>query len=170
MFVLCFSSLDLIWPNPDSMSENGDYVGFLGDEGGYIIVNLRNALADMVTYTMKYQPGAQKYMAWFVFVLSIYIMTLILMNLIIALIEENYGAVVTKRVEEAYQKKCGVLVELNSVFGKLAKRKNTNILITREVDFATEKGYRFDRHTYNLKKLILVNQINTQREVHELRR
>jgi hypothetical protein len=53
------------------------------------------------------------------------------MNLVIALISENYGEVVNMRVEEAYMKKCNVLVELNSVFGRLAKRKNMNILITR---------------------------------------
>jgi len=53
------------------------------------------------------------------------------MNLVIALISENYGEVVNMRVEEAYQKKCNVLVELNSVFGGFAKRKNMNILITR---------------------------------------
>ena len=80
---------------------------------------------------MKFLPVPQRYCGWFLFVISIAIDQIVLMNLVIALISENYGEVVNMRVEEAYQKKCNVLVELNSVFGGFAKRKNMNILITR---------------------------------------
>jgi hypothetical protein len=54
------------------------------------------------------------------------------MNFTIALINDCYQESVPNRTEEAYQKKCGILCELNSVFGKYGKNSETNILITRK--------------------------------------
>jgi len=55
----------------------------------------------------------------------------LMMNFAIQIAEGGYNSVSQVQVEEAYQKKCDVICELNEVFGKIASRKSTNILITR---------------------------------------
>lgn len=161
IWVLGFSALDLIYWNTGATTESGDYVGFFGMFGAHLIVNLRNSLGDQVTDTMKFLPDPQKYTGWFLFIVSIAIDQIVLMNLVIALISENYGEVVNMRVEEAYMKKCNVLVELNSVFGRLAKRKNMNILITRQSALSSESVKTLSKGSKTLKKLITMNNINT---------
>jgi 16S rRNA U516 pseudouridylate synthase RsuA-like enzyme len=74
------------------------------------------------------------------------------------------------RVEEAYKKKCAVLCELNSVFGTLAKRKTVNIIVTRASAVGKEKSTRLDKNTSGLKKFVIVNNIELQQEVAQLRR
>ena len=89
------------------------------------------------------------------------------MNLLICIIEEQYAAVVNKRVEESYQKRCSVLCELNEVFGKIAKPKTAKILITRvwinEPDFNNK-----DEHQKALSKVVRTNHVDSLKLVHEL--
>lgn len=59
---------------------------------------------------------------WIYFLLIVAINVLVFMNFVIALINECYGEVSECRVEEAYQKKCAILGELNAVFGNMAQQ------------------------------------------------
>lgn len=92
------------------------------------------------------------------------------MNLIIAVINEHYGAVVILRTEETYQKRCAVLCELQSVFGAIAKKKLTNILVTRQGNVGRDASNRMDKATYALKKRIKVSRIDTELQVAQLKR
>jgi hypothetical protein len=56
----------------------------------------------------------------------------LMMNFAIQIAEAGYGSVAEVQMEEAYQKKCVIICELNEVLGRIASRKKTNILITRE--------------------------------------
>lgn len=57
---------------------------------------------------------------WIYFLMIILINVLVFMNFVIALINDCYGEVNDSREEEALQKKCAILCELDSVFGGLA--------------------------------------------------
>ena len=131
-FCLCNNSLGMIWFNGDALWETGDYIGFGGMPMAFFITSLRNSMGDIVVNTNQWLPVPQAIMSWFVWLIIILLAVMVLMNLIIQLIEGNYVAVKDGRIEEAYQKKCAVLCELHEVFGKIAKRKPINILLTRE--------------------------------------
>ena len=49
----------------------------------------------------------------------------------IALINEVYQETIQTRVEEALQKKCGILCELEKIFGKVTPPRSNNIIVTR---------------------------------------
>ena len=65
------------------------------------------------------------------------------------------------QIEEAYQKKCAVICELNSVFGQIAKRKKTNILITRECIVTSDITLDTDETATGVKKQQAINKIDT---------
>ena len=73
----------------------------------------------------------QRITMWIYFLLIIVINVLVFMNFVIALINDCYNEVAESRVEEAFQKKCGILCELDSVFVGLAQQRNVDILVTR---------------------------------------
>jgi hypothetical protein len=158
----------MIWFNGDAMWETGDYIGFAGLPGTFFIVTLRNGMGDNILNTNSFLPGPQVVASWFIWLMIIMLVFLILMNLIIQLIEGNYVAVKDGRTEEAYQKKCTVLCELNEVFGKIAKRKAINILITREYVDAPDFNNDTDETAKGLKKVLASNKINTLKNMGEL--
>lgn len=95
---------------------------------------------------------------------------MILINLNVQVIEGVLGEVNGQRLEEAYQKKCGVLCELNEVFGKIAKRKQANILVTRVWLNPSEAPNDIDQTAKALKKLITINKIETIKDLSEMHR
>ena len=68
---------------------------------------------------------------WIYWFMITIISVIIFMNFTIALINDSYQECILTRIEEAYQKKCGILCELNGVFGKIGQRSPTLILVTR---------------------------------------
>jgi len=86
-------------------------------------------------------------------------------------IETVLKSVSAKRIEEAYQKKCGILCELNQVFGRIAKPKRCNILVTRlSTDQEEDTTNNMDKNSIALKKLIALNKIECLRQIDTLHR
>ena len=71
-------------------------------------------------------------MMWIFWLMIVMVNVMVFMNFTIAVINDCYGEIIETREEEAYQKKCGILCELEGVFGKFAKKSPTSILVTRE--------------------------------------
>lgn len=132
MFSLCLQALDLVYYNSDSMLQGGEYQGFVGMFGPHLIFTIRNSVGDFQPDTIKFLPTPQRVTMWIYWFMITIISVIIFMNFTIALINDSYQESIITRIEEAYQKKCGILCELNGVFGKYAQRSDTLILITRE--------------------------------------
>jgi hypothetical protein len=64
-------------------------------------------------------------------------------------------------MEEAYQKKCNIICELNEVFGKIATRKKTNILVTREWVHEADVNEDVNPTVTGVKKQLAINKIDT---------
>lgn len=170
IFSLCLNSLDIIYFNLDSPVETGDYKGFLGIYGASMMSTLRNSLGDFDVGTYKFLPRPQKSIIWLLWLAVIMLNNLVVMNLNIQVIETVLKSVNNKRVEEAYQKKCGVLCDLNSVFGKMAKRKTVNVLITRLSTDEKVSESSIDKSAIALKKLIAKNKIEVLKNIDDLHR
>lgn len=132
MYALCNNALDLLWLNSDAMWPTGDYVGMGGMPFSVFVTTYRISVGDFILNTFRFPGNPITTTAWFVFLSQMIIQFFLMMNFAIQIAEGGYGSVKEVRMEEAYQKKCEVICELNGVFGKIAKRKNTNILVTRE--------------------------------------
>ena len=102
----------------------------------------RMSMGDFILNTFRFPGNPITTIAWLVFISQMIIQFFLMMNFAIQIAEGGYGSVKEVQVEEAYQKKCEVICELNEVFGRIAARKPTNILITRmciqEPDFNTD--------------------------------
>lgn len=131
MFAFCVQALDLVFYNSDSFTQGGDYEGLLGMFGPCLVFTMRNSVGDFQPDTFKFLPPAQRITMWIYWFMITIISVLIFMNFTIALINDSYQDCIPTRIEEAYQKKCGILCELNGVFGKYAKKSDTQILVTR---------------------------------------
>jgi uncharacterized membrane protein len=130
IFCLAANALDLIFYKTDNANIEGDYEG-MSIFGAAFLAFFRFSLGDFDLSTVKYMPAPQKYVMWPLWIGVIVLNLLVVVNMNVQVIEGVLKSVNSKRVEEAYQKKCGVLVELNRVFGSLAKQKECNVLITR---------------------------------------
>jgi hypothetical protein len=99
--------------------------------GPILLYTIRNSVGDFQPDTLKYLPMPQRITMWIYFLMIIVINVLVFMNFVIALINDCYNEVAESRVEEAFQKKCAILCELDSVFGGLAQQRSIDILVTR---------------------------------------
>jgi hypothetical protein len=113
MFTFCVNALDLIFYNSDSTTQGGDYEGFFGMFGPALLYTIRNSVGDFQPDTLKFLPMPQRITMWIYFLLIIAINVLVFMNFVIALINDCYNEVAESRVEEAFQKKCAILCELD---------------------------------------------------------
>lgn len=120
MFSFCVNALDLVFFNSDSPTQGGDYDGFFDMLGPILLYTIRNSVGDFQPDTLKFLPMPQRITMWIYFLMIIVINVLVFMNFVIALINDCYNEVAESRVEEAFQKKCAILCELDSVFGGLA--------------------------------------------------
>ena len=68
---------------------------------------------------------------WLYFIMLVMISVVVFCNMVVALINEVYQEVIETRIEEALQKRCGILCELANIFGKITPPKATNIVVTR---------------------------------------
>ena len=132
MYAFAFNALDLVWYNSDAMYPEGDYVGMDGMVFTFFATTYRNSLGDNILNTFRTLPDPIKKAAWFVFLTQLILMFFLLLNFAIQIAEGGYNSVSAVQIEEMYKKKCGVICELQAVFGGIAKRKPTNIIITRE--------------------------------------
>lgn len=71
-------------------------------------------------------------MMWIFWLMIVMVNVMVFMNFTIAVINDCYGEIIDTKEEEAYAKKCGILCELEGVFGNIAKKSPTSILVTRE--------------------------------------
>lgn len=117
MFALCVNALDVVFYNADSMTQGGEYNGFGGMFGPCLLFTIRNSVGDFQPDTIKFLPVLQRVTMWIYWILITVISVIILMNFTIALINDSYQESIPTRIEEAYQKKCGILCDLNDVFG-----------------------------------------------------
>ena len=71
------------------------------------------------------------------------------------------------RLEESYQKKCAVLCELNSVFGRIAKRKILNILVSRVGENTADNDG--DMYFINkIKRAMLMNRVIMKEDIRKM--
>ena len=63
-----------------------------------------------------------------------------------------------------------MLCELNSVFGKIAKRKTADVLVTRLSTDETVSEGGLDKYAIALKKLIAKNKIEVLKNIDDLHR
>ena len=82
---------------------------------------------------------------------------LVFMNFVIALINECYGEVSEHRFEEAFQKKCAILGELNSVFGSLAQQSSVDILVTRVSENNNDAPESSESDTFKILRKQLIS-------------
>lgn len=92
------------------------------------------------------------------------------MNFAIQIAEAGYGSVAEVQEEEAYQKKCEIICELNEVFGSIASRKQTNILVTREWVHEPDFNDDADATITGIKKQQAINKIDTLKGLDQLHR
>ena len=92
---------------------------------------LRLSIGDFQLDTFKFMPIPQRVIMWIYFVLITIISVLVFCNMVVALINEVYQETILTRVEEALQKRCGILCELQKIFGKVTPPRSTNIVVTR---------------------------------------
>lgn len=103
---------------------------------------------------------------WIYWFMITIISVIIFMNFTIALINDSYQESIPTRIEESYQKKCGILCELNGVFGGFAQKSQTSILVTRECQ--NSAGAEEENEVLKvLKKQLLVDQIELNELIHE---
>lgn len=159
MFAMAANSLDVVFYTSGTKNTTGDYTG-ITIWGAHIITMFHNSLADFKVWTYKFLPWPQKYVIWPLWIFVVALNLLVVVNLNIQVIESVLKAVNKQRIEEAYQKRCGVLCELNGVFGKLARPKHTNVLITRlSTDQKESQATGIDKSAIELKKLLALNKI-----------
>jgi hypothetical protein len=120
MFSFCINAIDLVFYNSDSTGQGGEYEGFLGMFGPCLIYTVRNSVGDFQPDTIKFLPTPQRITMWIYWLMIVIISVIIFMNFTIALINDSYQESIPTRIEEGYQKKCGILCELNGVFGGFA--------------------------------------------------
>jgi len=72
-------------------------------------------------------------------------------------------------MEEAYQKKCTIICELKEVFGKIAARKPTNILVTREALTSAADYAKPNQIINGIKKQQVCNKTDTLANINKLR-
>jgi hypothetical protein len=71
-------------------------------------------------------------------------------------------------MERSYQKKCTVMCELKDVLGWMAKRKDTNILVTREMIESTEYDLHMTEKRLNRQQSVI--KMDIIRKIDQLRR
>lgn len=120
MFTFAFLALDLVFF--DSKSKFGDYNGFGGIYGATFMFTLRQAVGNLDFAPFRNLPLPQKLVAFACYTAIIVVVLLIVININVQVIEGCVYEVSSRRLEESYKKKCSVLCELNSVFGRMAKR------------------------------------------------
>jgi len=161
MYALAYNALDLLWLNSDAMWPEGDYVGMGGMVFATFITTYRISVGDFLLGTFRFLGNPLTTAVWFVFLTQMIIQFFLMMNFAIQIAEAGYGSVASVQIEEAYQKKCAVICELNSVFGQIAKRKKTNILITRECIVTSDITLDTDETATGVKKQQAINKIDT---------
>jgi hypothetical protein len=91
-------------------------------------------------------------------------------NINVQVIEGVLGEVNERRMEEAYQKKCSVLCELRGVFGSIAKRKTSNVLVTRVSINEQDVSNDFNHSVNAIKKVMAINKIEATKGIKQLHR
>jgi hypothetical protein len=91
---------------------------------------------------------------------------IVMMNFTIALINDCYADCIPKRIEQAYQKKCGILCELHKVFGRFAPKHPNNILVTRKGQ-EESKPEETNEALKKLKKTLWNDQIEINQLIHQ---
>ena len=99
--------------------------------GATILYMIRLSIGDFQLDTFKSLPITQRIVMWIYFVLIAIISVMVFCNMVVALINEVYQETILTRLEEALQKRCGILCELEKIFGKLTPPRSTNIVVTR---------------------------------------
>lgn len=104
-------------------------------------------------------------------IIIIVLLNLIYVNINVQVIEGVLGEVNERRMEEAYQKKCGTLCELRGVFGAIAAPKYLNVILTRTWENTSEPDENNFNHTVNaIKKVMAMNKIDCIENVRKLHR
>ena len=71
------------------------------------------------------------YTAWIFWIVLVIINSVIFLNFLIAVISDVYAQVMQTRMEEVFQKKAEILVDLDEVFGQRIKAVESKIRVTR---------------------------------------
>ncbi len=129
----------------------------------------RSSLGDWKLNTFNLPDYTICKVAWFLWLSQMVLQFFLLMNFAIQIAEGGYGSVKEVQMEEAYQKKCTTICELKKVFGKIATRKPTNILVTRETLRSPDDDSKPTETIVRIKKQQVCNKIDTLTKVNKLR-
>ena len=128
----------------------------------------RNSLGDNIIYNFQFPETPQLYVMWFLWLSQLILQFFLMMNFAIQIAEGGYGSVKEVQIEEAYQKKCAIICELYEVFGKIASRKSTNILVTREWVHEADVNEDANDTITGVKKQQAINKIDTLKKMDQL--
>jgi len=134
----------------------GDYQGFYSWIEVYFLFVLQTSLGDFSVNNFKHLPLLTMYTLWIMWVILVIINSMIFLNFLIAVISDIYAEHVITRVEESYQKKAEILVDLYNVFGPWVDVRSAQILVTRTSNEEIEREEDLDAEVKSLKKQILV--------------
>lgn len=125
-FAVVITALDM---DVTYLEEDRDPYSGLGGMAYFFFV-LRTSFGDFAVDSFRHMPTYQMYFTWTVWLVVIFCNTIVFLNFIIAVISDTYEQIMDTRLEEIYQKKAKLLIDMQSVFGKYSS-KRTHILITR---------------------------------------
>ena len=108
-----------------------DYAGLNAGALSYFMFVLRTALGDFQVSTLKIMQTSTLYTAWIFWIVLVIINSVIFLNFLIAVISDVYAQVMQTRMEEVFQKKAEILVDLDEVFGQRIKAVESKIRVTR---------------------------------------
>lgn len=79
---------------------------------------------------------------WLVWTAIVFLVAVIFLNFLIAVISDVYARVIDTRMEEVFQKKAEILVDIHDVMETKCKKEDYNVLVTRQIsqnDYGSEQ-------------------------------
>jgi hypothetical protein len=145
--------------------EESDYEGLGALAVGYFFYVLRLTLGDFDVSTFQHLQRPTIYVVWLVWTAIVFLAAVIFLNFLIAVISDVYARVIDTRMEEVFQKKAEILIDIHDVMETKCKKEDYNVLVTRQIsqnDYGSEQwsGLLSTLKTEMANNLLQVKQNN----------